>query len=125
MNPIIETHAVSKVYQGNNVSVRAVDSASISIFPGEFVGLVGPSGSGKTTMLAMLAALLKPSEGEVIIDQVKLSEMSEKERVSFRREKIGFTFQSNNLIPYLTVLENVELMLRLNNRYNRSFPLPG
>jgi putative ABC transport system ATP-binding protein len=120
MNPIIETHAVSKVYQTNNVSIRAVDSASISIFPGEFVGLVGPSGSGKTTMLAMLAALLKPSEGEVIIDQVKLNEMSEKERVKFRREKIGFTFQANNLIPYLTVLENVELMLRLNNRYNRT-----
>jgi putative ABC transport system ATP-binding protein len=120
MNPIIETHAISKVYQGNNVSVRAVDNASISIFPGEFVGLVGPSGSGKTTMLAMLAALLKPSEGEVVIDQVRLSEMSEKDRVRFRREKIGFTFQSNNLIPYLTVLENVELMLRLNKRYDRS-----
>ena len=120
MNPIIETHAISKVYQGNNVSIRAVDNASISIFPGEFVGLVGPSGSGKTTMLAMLAALLKPSEGEVIIDQVKLSMMSEKDRVRFRREKIGFTFQSNNLIPYLTVLENVELMLRLNKRYDRS-----
>jgi putative ABC transport system ATP-binding protein len=120
MNPIIETHAVSKVYQTNNVSIRAVDSASISIFPGEFVGLVGPSGSGKTTMLAMLAALLIPSEGEVVIDQVKLNEMSEKERVKFRREKIGFTFQANNLIPYLTVLENVELMLRLNNRYNRT-----
>jgi len=120
MNPIIETHAISKVYQGNNVSIRAVDNASISIFPGEFVGLVGPSGSGKTTMLAMLAALLKPSEGEVIIDQVKLSMMSEKDRVHFRREKIGFTFQSNNLIPYLTVLENVELMLRLNKKYDRS-----
>jgi putative ABC transport system ATP-binding protein len=120
MNPIIETHAVSKVYQGNNVSIRAVDNASISIFPGEFVGLVGPSGSGKTTMLAMLAALLKPSEGEVIIDQVRLSKMSEKDRVRFRCEKIGFTFQSNNLIPYLTVLENVELMLRLNKRYDRS-----
>lgn len=120
MDPIIETHAVSKVYQGNDVSVRAVDSASISIYPGEFVGLVGPSGSGKTTMLAMLAALLKPTEGEVVINQFKLSEMSDKDRVSFRREKIGFTFQSNNLIPYLTVLENVELMLRLNNRYNRN-----
>jgi putative ABC transport system ATP-binding protein len=120
MNPIIETHSVSKVYQGNDVSVRAVDGASISIYPGEFVGLVGPSGSGKTTMLAMLAALLEPTEGEVVVDQCKLGEMSEKDRVRFRREKIGFTFQSNNLIPYLTVLENVELMLRLNNRYNRS-----
>ena len=119
MEPIIETHSVSKVYQGNNVSIRAVDQASIKIYPGEFVGLVGPSGSGKTTMLAMLAALLKPSEGEVVIDQVKLAEMSDTERVRFRREKIGFTFQANNLIPYLTVLENVELMQRLNNRYTR------
>ena len=120
MEPIIETHSVSKVYQGNNVSIRAVDQASIKIYPGEFVGLVGPSGSGKTTMLAMLAALLKPSEGEVVIDQVKLAEMSDTERVRFRREKIGFTFQANNLIPYLTVLENVELMQRLNNRYTRN-----
>jgi putative ABC transport system ATP-binding protein len=120
MNPIIETHSVSKIYQSNNVSIRAVDGASISIYPGEFAALVGPSGSGKTTMLAMLAALLKPSEGEVLIDQVKLNEMSEKERVHFRREKIGFTFQANNLIPYLTVIENIELMLRLNYQYNRN-----
>jgi len=119
MNPIIETQAISKMYQSNNVTVRAVDQASISIFPGEFVGLVGPSGSGKTTMLAMLAALLKPSEGEVVIDHVNLSKMNEKERVIFRRQKIGFTFQANNLIPYLTVIENVELMLRLNNLYDR------
>jgi len=119
MNPIIETHAVSKVYQSNNVTVRAVDSASISVYPGEFVGLVGPSGSGKTTMLAMLAALLIPTEGDVAIDQIKLADMSESDRVRFRREKIGFTFQANNLVPFLTVLENVELMLRLNNRYTR------
>jgi putative ABC transport system ATP-binding protein len=120
MEPIIATHAISKVYEGNNVSIRAVDNASFEIYPGEFVGLVGPSGSGKTTMLAMLAALLVPTEGEVVINQVKLAGMSEKDRVRFRREKIGFTFQANNLIPYLTVLENVELMERLNNRYSRN-----
>jgi putative ABC transport system ATP-binding protein len=120
MEPIIATHAISKVYEGNNVSIRAVDNASFEIYPGEFVGLVGPSGSGKTTMLAMLAALLVPTEGEVVINKVKLAGMSEKDRVRFRREKIGFTFQANNLIPYLTVLENVELMERLNNRYSRN-----
>jgi len=120
MEPIIAAQAISKVYEGNNVSIRAVDNASFEIYPGEFVGLVGPSGSGKTTMLAMLAALLEPTEGDVIIDQVKLAGMSENDRVRFRREKIGFTFQSNNLIPYLTVLENVELMERLNNRYSRN-----
>jgi putative ABC transport system ATP-binding protein len=69
-------------------------------------------------MLAMLAALLMPSDGKVLIDQQDLSQMSEKQRVEFRRKRIGFTFQANNLIPYLTVLENVELMLRLNNSYN-------
>ena len=119
MAPVIETQSVTKVYQGKNVSVTAVDQASISVEPGEFVALVGPSGSGKTTMLAMLAALLKPSQGNVLIDQQDLAKMSESQRVNFRRRKIGFTFQSNNLVPYLTVLENVELMLRLNDKYDR------
>jgi putative ABC transport system ATP-binding protein len=120
MTPIIETNTVSKIYKGDNITVTAVDQASIAINPGEFVGLVGPSGSGKTTMLAMLAALLKPTSGEVRIDQHDLGSMNERQRVRFRRDKIGFTFQTNNLVPYLNVVENVELMLRLNNRYNRS-----
>jgi len=120
MPTIIETQSVSKVYQTKDISVRAVDNVSVSINEGEFVGLVGPSGSGKTTMLAMLAALLTPTEGKVMIDQTDLGKISEKERVTFRREKIGFTFQTNNLVPYLTVVENVELMLRLNNRYNNN-----
>ena len=118
MNTVIETHSVSKVYRSNNNDVRAVDSVSISLNRGEFVGLVGPSGSGKTTMLAMLAALLTPSEGRVLIDQHDLGTMSDAERVKFRRTKIGFTFQANNLLPYLTVLENVEFMIRLNGKYN-------
>ena len=70
-------------------------------------------------MLAMLAALLSPSDGQVLIDGHDLSRMKEKERVGFRREKIGFTFQANNLVPYLTVQENVELMLRLNRKYDK------
>jgi len=118
MNPVIETHAVTKIYQSGHLSVKAVDQISININRGEFVGLVGPSGSGKTTMLAMLAALLKPSEGKVFVDQLNLAEMNEAKRVEFRRKKIGFTFQSNNLLPYLSVRENVEFMLRLNNQYN-------
>jgi putative ABC transport system ATP-binding protein len=119
MTTIIETHSVSKVYQTGSLNVRAVDDASITINTGEFVGLVGPSGSGKTTMLAMLAALLVPSQGKVTIEGQDLGSMSEAGRVKFRRENIGFTFQSNNLVPYLTVLENVELMLRLNNQNGR------
>lgn len=120
MKNILETQAVSKIYETGEMSVRAVDQASVNVEAGEFVALVGPSGSGKTTMLAMLAALLSPSEGEVIIDGQDLGQMKERQRVGFRREKIGFTFQANNLVPFLNVRENVELMLRLNKQYNRA-----
>ena len=121
MQPVIETHNLSKIYQGpNNLTVIAVDHANITIHAGEFVALVGPSGSGKTTMLAMLAALLEPTEGNICIDGQEIGSLKESQRVRFRREKIGFTFQSNNLVPYLTVRENVEMMLRLNNRYSRN-----
>ena len=88
--------------------------------PGEFVALVGPSGSGKTTLLAMLAGLLRPTEGGIKIDGRDVSKMSEKERTAFRREKIGFTFQANNLVPFLTARENVELMLRLNGKLDKA-----
>jgi putative ABC transport system ATP-binding protein len=92
---------------------------SLNVKAGEFVALVGPSGSGKTTMLAMLAALLKPTSGGIFIDGHDLTKMNEGERAQFRREKIGFTFQANNLVPYLTAQENVELMLRLNGKFDR------
>jgi putative ABC transport system ATP-binding protein len=120
MQPVIETHNLSKIYQGpNNLTVKAVDNANITINAGEFVALVGPSGSGKTTMLAMLAALLEPTEGNICIDGQEIGRLKDSQRVRFRRENIGFTFQSNNLVPYLTVQENVEMMLRLNGRYSR------
>ncbi len=112
----LETSAVTKIYKTDNGETRAVDGVSISVVNGEFVALVGPSGSGKTSLLAMLATLLKPTDGEVVIDGQSLSKMNDKERTRFRREKIGFTFQANNLVPYLTALENVELMLKLNSK---------
>ncbi len=114
MNTIVETKSVTKIYETSEMKVQAVDKASIQVEAGEFAALVGPSGSGKTTMLAMLAALLAPSAGEVIIDGHDLGKMSDNQRVQFRRERIGFTFQANNLVPYLSVAENVDLMLRLN-----------
>ena len=120
MNYIIKAESVSKIYQTGSMSVKAVDDFSFDLKPGEFMALVGPSGSGKTTMLAVLAALLTPTEGRVLIDEQDLSRMKENDRVRFRRERIGFTFQSNNLVPYLSVRENVELMLRLNNHLDKS-----
>ncbi|MFC2030306.1 ABC transporter ATP-binding protein [Chloroflexota bacterium] len=120
MTPVLEAQAVTKTYDVENNVIRAVDDVSISICPGEFVALVGPSGSGKTTMLAMLAGLLAPTEGRIFIGGQNLSDMSEGRRTRFRRESVGFTFQSNNLVPFLTVRENVELMLKLNRQFDRA-----
>ena len=120
MPPILETHMVSNVYRNGGQSTRAVDDVSIQIERGEFVALVGPSGSGKTTLLAILAGLLAPTDGVVSIDGQALSRLGEGKRARFRREKIGLTFQANNLVPYLTVLENVTLTLRLNGMYDRA-----
>lgn len=114
----LEAQSVVKQYRVGDGTVNAVDSVSVNVERGEFVALVGPSGSGKTTMLAMLAGLLRPTSGSITIDGQELATMKEAERAQFRRRNIGFTFQANNLVSYLTALENVELMLRLNNQYN-------
>lgn len=117
METVLQANSISKIYKSGSNETVAVDDISLSVGKGEFIAIVGPSGSGKTTMLAILAALLTPTHGEVSIDNIDLRNMSEKQRVKFRREKIGFTFQSNNLLPFLNVRENVEMMLRLNNTY--------
>jgi len=118
MPPTLETNNVIKTYRSGSSSVNAVDGVSFGIQSGEFVALVGPSGSGKTTMLALVAGLLSPTSGNITIRGQDLTTMKDRERVAFRRRNIGFTFQANNLVPYLTVTENVDLMLRLNNEFN-------
>jgi len=114
----LEAREVVKSYRVGESTVNAVDDVSMRLHQGEFVALVGPSGSGKTTMLALLAGLLRPTSGSILIGGQELAGMSESDRARFRRRNIGFTFQANNLVPYLTALENVELMLRLNNQYD-------
>ncbi|MEI7768382.1 MAG: ABC transporter ATP-binding protein [Chloroflexales bacterium] len=115
----LEARAVSKIYEMNGAEIRAVDGVSLHVGDGEFVALVGPSGSGKTTMLALLAGLLLPDAGEVLINGVSLRTMGKANLAAFRLAHIGFTFQANNLVPYLTVQENVELMLRLNGTLDK------
>jgi putative ABC transport system ATP-binding protein len=112
----LEAKSLSKTYKTGGTEICAVDGVSLTLHSGEFVALVGPSGSGKTTMLALLAGLLRPDGGEVYVKNQNLSRMRDSQLTAFRRQNIGFTFQANNLVPYLTVLENVELMLDLNGK---------
>ena len=116
----LEIRKVVKTFQADAGLITAVDKVSFNVRHGEFVALVGPSGSGKTTLLSILAALLTPTDGQVLIDGQDMAKMGESERVRLRREKIGFTFQSNNLVPYLNAQENVEFMLRLNQRLDKT-----
>jgi putative ABC transport system ATP-binding protein len=119
MTNALETRSICKTYRTDSTQVRAVDTVSIQVKAGEFVALVGPSGSGKTTMLAMLAGLLRPSQGEALVGGQKLSRMRESELTRFRLKNIGVTLQANNLVSFLTAQENVELMLRLNQMYDK------
>lgn len=121
MNSIaLEVKDLVKTFSLDGTTINAVDHVSFQVKSGEFVALVGPSGSGKTTMLSILAALLSPTSGQVLIDGQDLARMNDKYRVRLRREKIGFTFQTNNLIPFLTARENVEFMLRLNGKADKA-----
>jgi len=119
-NIALEVKDLVKTFALDGTTINAVDHVSFQVKSGEFVALVGPSGSGKTTMLSILAALLSPTQGQVLIDGQDMAEMNDKRRVKLRREKIGFTFQANNLIPFLTAQENVEFMLRLNGKADKA-----
>jgi putative ABC transport system ATP-binding protein len=120
MTAALEVRDVIKTFNSDAGPINAVDGVSFKVESGEFVALVGPSGSGKTTMLSILAALLTPTSGQVLVDGQDLAQMSEARRVVLRREKIGFTFQANNLIPYLTAQENVEFLLQLNGKRDKT-----
>jgi hemin transport system ATP-binding protein len=121
MNSVaLEVKDLVKTFALDGTTINAVDHVSFQVKSGEFVALVGPSGSGKTTMLSILAALLSPTSGQVLIDGQDLTQMNDRYRVKLRRERIGFTFQANNLIPFLTARENVEFMLRLNGKADKA-----
>ena len=110
---IIVTEDVKKTYKDNGMEVPAVQGVSLTITPGEFTAIVGPSGSGKTTFLNIISGLDTPTAGKVWLDGKMLSEMKGKELSDFRRDHIGFIFQAYNLIPVLSVEENVEYIMLL------------
>ena len=105
--------AVSKSYMHRGKTVAALDDASLEIAPGDFVAVVGPSGSGKSTLLLVLGGMLSPSTGKVSLNGDSLYDLSPNKRAELRRKKIGFVFQTFNLVPYLTALENVQIPLYL------------
>jgi putative ABC transport system ATP-binding protein len=110
---LIVTQGVRKVYQDDGVPVEAVGGIDLIIKRGEFTAIVGPSGSGKTTFLNIISGLDMPTEGQVWLAGKELSAMSGKELSDFRRDHIGFIFQAYNLIPVLTVEENIEYIMLL------------
>ena len=110
---MVEVRSISKVYQQGKVTVKALDDVSLSIDEGEFVALAGPSGSGKTTLLNLIGGLDLPEKGSVIVDQHDYTTMNNGDLAELRLHRIGFVFQSYNLIPVLTAAENVEYILRL------------
>ena len=110
---ILETKDLRKVYGAGDTEVRALDYVNLTVEKGEFVAVVGTSGSGKSTLLHMLGGLDRPTAGEVIVDGRSVFSLKDEELTIFRRRKIGFIFQSYNLIPVLSVYDNIVLPIQL------------
>jgi len=110
---LIMARGIKKVYDDDGVPVEAIRGIDLVIERGEFTAIVGPSGSGKTTFLNIISGLDTPTEGEIRLAGRRLTEMSAKELSDFRRDKIGFIFQAYNLIPVLSVEENIEYIMLL------------
>ena len=113
----ITMQGLTKTYNPDtDFPVTAVNDVTLKVEQGEFMAVMGPSGSGKTTLLNMLGGIDRPCEGEVIIDDVEITGLSDKELISFRRDNIGFIFQDFSLLPVLTAKENVEFVMQLQGR---------
>ncbi len=113
MQPIVETHDLIKDYGEGDVVVHALRGIDLTLNKGEFVAMAGPSGSGKSTLLNIVGALDRPTSGTVVVNGRNLSTLTDTDLSHLRRDHIGFVFQSYNLIPVLTALENAEYVLML------------
>jgi putative ABC transport system ATP-binding protein len=119
--PVIETVNLSKIYGKGDIQVVALDRLSMQILAGEFVAIMGPSGSGKSTLMNIIGCLDRPTEGQYILAGEDVSQLSRKELAAIRNKRLGFIFQSYNLLPRLNALENVVLPL-MYQRENRLEP---
>ena len=119
---ILETKDLRKIYGSGDTEVRALDGVNLQIENGEFVAIVGTSGSGKSTLLHMLGGLDRPTDGKVFVDGKDIFSLKEEALTIFRRRKIGFVFQSYNLVPVLNVYENIVLPIELDGgKVNKEF----
>ncbi len=118
-NHLIEINGIQKNYYMGDTMVSAIKNINLFIADQEFITIMGPSGSGKSTLLAAIGGLNKPTKGRVIVDSLDLYALSNEQRADFRSEYIGFVFQSFQLIPYLSVLENVKLPLAVTGQKNK------
>jgi putative ABC transport system ATP-binding protein len=116
---LIEIQKLSKTYESGEECVMALADVNMNMEQGEFISVMGPSGSGKSTLLTILGGLNHPTQGEVVVDEIPIYKLSLERLADFRREYLGFIFQSFQLIPYLTVTENVMLPLSITERSNR------
>ena len=110
---ILQTHALKKYYGNGDTLVKALDGVDLSVEEGEFVAIVGTSGSGKSTLLHMLGGLDRPTSGTVTVDGKEIFSLKEEALTIFRRRKIGFVFQAYNLVPVLSVYDNIVLPIQL------------
>jgi putative ABC transport system ATP-binding protein len=116
MDASIAVDSVVVEHQTSSGPVRALDGVSFTVASGSSVAITGPSGGGKSTLLGVIGGLAQPTSGRVKIGNSQISEMSERDRSDFRRSHIGFVYQADNLLPFLTLLENVGLQLALNGK---------
>lgn len=110
---VLKTESLKKYYNQSKVVVKAIDGVDITVSHGEFIAIVGSSGSGKSTLLNMLGGLDRPTDGSVFVDGKDIFSFKDEELTIFRRRKIGFVFQSYNLVPVLNVYENIVLPIEL------------
>ena len=116
---LIEINRLTKSYESGEESVLALSDVDLNIGRGEFISIMGPSGSGKSTLLTILGGLNHPTKGDVVVDDIPIYKLPLEKLADFRREYLGFIFQSFQLIPYLTVTENVMLPLSITGISNR------